>query len=149
MTNGLLIVPDSETPEGTEKINLKLLYEMFKDIKSHGLVFIQFLCALGIFFGLHISKPKYSITELYKSLSYETLSGKRDLEFEAISNLIGEMSFKIKNSTFSNIKKKQNKTKKVALTLKNHTVSLKNQLKVKNLRKSWKRTCTRTLRIKK
>ena len=99
MTNGLLIVPDSETPEGTEKINLKLLYEMFKDMKSHGLVFIQFLCALGIFFGLHISKPKYSITELYKSLSYETW----DLEFEAISNLIGEISFKINNSTFSNI----------------------------------------------
>ena len=53
LTNGLLIVPDSETPEGTEKINLKLLYEMFKDMKSHGLNSIQFLCALGIFFGLH------------------------------------------------------------------------------------------------
>ena len=54
LTNGLLIVSDGETPEGTEKINLKLLYEMFKDTKSHGLVSIQFLCALGIFFGLHI-----------------------------------------------------------------------------------------------
>ena len=31
LTNGLLIVPDGEVPEGTEKINLKLLYEMFKD----------------------------------------------------------------------------------------------------------------------
>ena len=55
LTNGLLIVPVGETPEGTEKINLKLLYEMFKETKSHGSVSIQFLCALGIFFGLHIS----------------------------------------------------------------------------------------------
>ena len=31
LTNGLLIVPDGETPDGTEKINLKLLYQMFKD----------------------------------------------------------------------------------------------------------------------
>ena len=94
LTNGLLIFPDGETPKGTEKINLRLLYEMFKDTKSHGLVSIQFLCALGIYFGFHISIPKYAITELYKNLSYETLSGERDLEFEAISYLISEMSFK-------------------------------------------------------
>ena len=31
LTNGLLIVPNSETPDGTEKINLKRLHEMFKD----------------------------------------------------------------------------------------------------------------------
>ena len=97
LTNGLSIVPDGKTPEGTEKINLKILFEMFKDMKSHWLVSIQFLCALGIFFGLRISIPKYAITELYKNLSYETLSGKRDLEFEAISDLISEMNFKIKN----------------------------------------------------
>ena len=71
LTNGLLIVSNSETPEGTEKINSKLLYEMFKDTKSHGLVYIQFFCALGIFFGFHISIPKYAITKLYKNLSYE------------------------------------------------------------------------------
>ena len=58
LTNGLLIVPDEEVPEGTEKINLKILYEMLKDTSSHGLVSIQFLSALGIFFGLDISTPK-------------------------------------------------------------------------------------------
>ena len=31
LKNGLLIVPDGEVPEGEEKINLKQLYEMFKD----------------------------------------------------------------------------------------------------------------------
>ena len=46
LTNGLLIVPDGDVPEGTEKINLKLFYEMFKDTESHGLVSIQFLGAL-------------------------------------------------------------------------------------------------------
>ena len=106
LANVLLIAPDGETPESTEKINLKLLYEMFKETKSHGLVSIQLLWVLGTFFGLHISIPKYAITELYKNLSYETLRGERDLEFEVISDLIGEMSSKIKNSTFSNIKTK-------------------------------------------
>ena len=38
LTNGLLIVPDGEVPEGEEKINLNNLYEMFQSTKSHGLV---------------------------------------------------------------------------------------------------------------
>ena len=33
LTNGFLIVPDGEVPEGEEKTNLKNLFEMF-DIKS-------------------------------------------------------------------------------------------------------------------
>ena len=32
LTNDLIITPDGELPEGIEKVNLKLLYEMFKDI---------------------------------------------------------------------------------------------------------------------
>ena len=41
LTNGLLIVPDDEVPEGEEKINLNNLYEMFQSTKSHGLVSMQ------------------------------------------------------------------------------------------------------------
>ena len=67
LTKGLLIVPDGEVPEGTEKINLKLLCEMFKDTQSHWLVSIQFFSALGTFFGVDISIPKHAITELYKN----------------------------------------------------------------------------------
>ena len=118
LTNELLIVPDGETPEGTEKLNLKVLYEMFKDTQSHGLVSIQFLCALGIIFGLHILIPKYAIMELYKNLLYETLSGARNLGFQAISDLIGEMSFKIKNLTLLNIKRKEKQDKKSNLDIK-------------------------------
>ena len=56
-------------PDGKEKINQKNLYEMFKDTNSHGLVSLQFLDALGIFFGFNISVPKNAIAELYKNLS--------------------------------------------------------------------------------
>ena len=34
LTNGLLVVPDGELPEGEEKVNLKNLYEMFRYTKS-------------------------------------------------------------------------------------------------------------------
>ena len=65
MTNSLLIVPDGEVPKIKEKINLKQLCEIFKDTNSHGLVSLQFLCALGIFFVIDKSIPKSAITELH------------------------------------------------------------------------------------
>ena len=34
LSDGLLIVPDDETPEGTEEINLKLLNEMLNPSKA-------------------------------------------------------------------------------------------------------------------
>ena len=58
LTNGLLVVPDGEIPSCSEKISLKFLYEMFKDTKSHGLVLLQFLSALNIFFGWDIGLSK-------------------------------------------------------------------------------------------
>ena len=61
LTNGLLIVPDSE---GAEKISLKDLYEMFQVTKSHRLVSLQFLCALDIFFGGDAILLKNALTEL-------------------------------------------------------------------------------------
>ena len=42
LTNDLLPIPDGEAPDGSEKVSLKILYKMFKDTKSHGLVSIQF-----------------------------------------------------------------------------------------------------------
>ena len=92
---------------------------MFKDTKSDGLASIQFLSALGFFFRFYLSIPKHAITESYKNLSYETLSGAQDLEFEAISNLVGEMKMKIKNATLSNIERKEEQDKKSSLDIKN------------------------------
>ena len=53
-TNGLIVVPDGEVPEGMKKISLKNLYSMFRDTKSRGVVSLSlhFLCPLRIFFGL-------------------------------------------------------------------------------------------------
>ena len=44
-------MPDGETPQGVEKTSLKRLNELFKDKKFHGLVSLQFLSALNLFFG--------------------------------------------------------------------------------------------------
>ena len=48
----------------------------------------------------------------------KTLSGGRDLESEAVSDLIGEMSFKIKTQTLSNIKRKAEQDKESSLDIK-------------------------------
>ena len=60
---------------------------MFQGKKSHGFVSLQFLCALGIFFGRDTILSKNSLTELHYNLSYETLSGGRNFNFEVISDL--------------------------------------------------------------
>ena len=67
LTNGLLVVPDGDTPEGSKKISLKYLYEMFQGTKSHGLVSLQFLCALDMFLGGNISLSKYQNQKQKKS----------------------------------------------------------------------------------
>ena len=112
LTNSLLPALDGEAPDGTDKINLKNLYEMFRDKNSHGLVSLQFLDALGIFFGLDTFVPKNAITELYKNLSYETLSGARNLEFDAISDLLSGLSFMIKSQIYQIERGQKKKIKK-------------------------------------
>ena len=82
VTIGLLVVPDGETPQRSKKTSLKSLYEMFKDTKLHGLVSLQFLCAMDIFFGSDISLSKDALTKLYYIPSFKTLSGGRNISFE-------------------------------------------------------------------
>ena len=91
---------------------------MFKDTSSHGLVSLQFLCALGIFLRIDKYIPKSAITELYKNLSYETLSSARDLYFQAVSDLILEVNFQIKRSTLLNRKRKEEEDNKRNLKIK-------------------------------
>ena len=75
-------VPDGETPDDSEKISIKTLYEMFKGKKFHSLLSVQILSALNIFFGGDISLSKDTITELYKNYSFRTLSDGQQVEFE-------------------------------------------------------------------
>ena len=68
LTNDPIIVPDGDVPDGEEKLNFKNLYEMFRYTKSHGLVSIQFLGVLSIFFGVD------SVQIILISMIYLTLS---------------------------------------------------------------------------
>ena len=86
------------------------LKKSVQDVQRYKISWISFysvfICARKIF-GLDIPVPKNAITELYKNLSYKTLSGARNLEFSAVSDLILEISFQIKRSTLLNRKRKE------------------------------------------
>ena len=77
---------------------MKTLYELFKDIKSHGLTSLQFLSALNLFFHGDVQTSIDTITGLCKNLSFKTLSGEQQIEFEKISDLSAYINFKMKHS---------------------------------------------------
>ena len=83
---GLLVVPDGDTSENSNKVNMRNLYNLFKNTKSHGLFFAPFLGHLLHFFESEkdVYLIKNATTEVYKNVSYMNLSGRRNLEFEAI-----------------------------------------------------------------
>ena len=107
--NELLIVPDEEAQPGENKINMKQLYDLFKNTDSHRLVFLPFLGLLLHFFesSQDLQYIQDATTELYKNLSYMTLSGARNLEFDAVSDFIARLSFIIKGNTVINLKQRQ------------------------------------------
>ena len=113
--NELLIVPDGDALPG-EKINLKHLYDLFKNKNSHGLVSVPFLGLLFHYFQDEhkLKLVKDATTELYKNLSYTTLSESRPFDFHVISDLIGELSFSIKSFTVKNQREKEIQMQKVA-----------------------------------
>ena len=111
LTKGLLPTPYGELPDGSEKISLKTLYEMFKDTKYLGLTSIQFLSALNLFFGGDVLLSKDTMTELYKNLSLRTLSGEKQIEFDKISDLTAHMNFKMKHSILANMDDQDKATK--------------------------------------
>ena len=76
---------------------------MFRHTKSHGLVSLPFSGALHMFFDRkNIDQIKNTMSELYRNLSYATLSRARTFDFDAISDLVGRISFLIKGSTLLN-----------------------------------------------
>ena len=116
--NELLVVPDGDALPN-EKINLKHLYNLFKNTASHGLVSMPFLGLLLYYFHDEhkLGLLKQATSELYRNLSYATLSGERPLEFEVISYFIGELSFSIKSFTVKNNRQKEIEMKKIAKTI--------------------------------
>ena len=107
--NKLLVAPDDQAQLGENKINMKQLYDLFKNTNSHGLVSLPFLGLLFHYFEsekdlIYINN---ATTELYKNLSYMTLSGNRELEFQAVSDFIGQLSFIIKSYTVQNLNQRE------------------------------------------
>ena len=106
LTNGLLIVPGSDAPEGEDRVNMKSLYDMFRHTYSHGLVSLPFLGAIHNYFDATDQRLiKNALTELYRNLLYITLSGARNFEFENVFDLTARISFLIKSISMQNIKK--------------------------------------------
>ena len=68
---------------------------------------MQFLVGLGMFFGAGVKEAGNSITNLYKNLSYLTLSGGNNFNYDAVSDFIGKLSFPIKKSTLANRDRKE------------------------------------------
>ena len=83
-------------------MNIKRLYELFKNTKSHGLVSLPFLGLIQFYLEKDDRLIKNSLTELYGNLSYMTLSGARDFQFEAVSDLTAKLSFLLKQATINN-----------------------------------------------
>ena len=84
---------------------MKNLYEMFRHTNSHGLVSSPFLGLIQYYLEKNDhSLTKNVLTELYSILSYITLSGARDFRFEAVSDLVVELLFLLKQATLKKIK---------------------------------------------
>ena len=104
LSNGLLVIPDGDPPPGEDRVNMKSLYNMFRHTNCHGLVYLPFLGILQYYHEKNdFSLIKKALTELYSNLSYITLSGTRDFDFNALSDLTAKISFLLKAATRSNI----------------------------------------------
>ena len=104
LSNGLLVIPDGNSLPGENRVNMKSLYNMFRDTNSHGLVSLPFLGILQYYLEKNdLSLIKKALTELYSNLSYITISGARDFHFTALSDLIAKSFFLLKAATRSNI----------------------------------------------
>ena len=99
-----LVIPDGDTPPGENKLNIKQLYELFKNTKSRGLVSLPFLGLIQFYLGKDDHLIKNSLTELYCNHSYMTLSGARDFQFGVVSDLMAKLSFLLKQVTINNIR---------------------------------------------
>ena len=79
------------------------MYELCRATKSHRLVSLQLLSALNLFFGGGIQNSRDEITELYQSLTFEILSGRKLLQLEKISDLSLHINIKLQESIIPNL----------------------------------------------
>ena len=97
LSNELLVIPDGDPPHGEDRVSMKSLYDIFRYINSHGLDSLPFLGILQYYLEKNdFSLIKKALTELYSNLSYITLSGARDFDFNGLSDLTAKISFLLK-----------------------------------------------------
>ena len=80
-------MPDGDAPP-EEKLNMRHLYEMFKNTNSHEIVSLPFLGLIQ--YCLEENNQtliKNALSELYYNLSYMTLSGVETLDLMLLVNL--------------------------------------------------------------
>ena len=107
LSNSLLVVPDGDAPPD-EKVNMRQLYDLYKNAKSHGIVSLPFLELLQYYVEENDqSLIKNTISELYYNLGYSTLSGARNFNFDAVSSLTARLSFLLKHATLGNRKMRE------------------------------------------
>ena len=71
LSNSLLVVPDGDVPPD-EKVNMRQLYDLYKNTKSHGLVSLPFLGLLQYYLEENDqSLIKNVISKLYYNIGYE------------------------------------------------------------------------------
>ena len=104
LSNGLLVVPDGDPPSGEDRVNMKSLYDIFIHTNSRELFYVLFLGILQYYLEKNdFSLIKKALTELYQNLSYITLSGARDFDLKAMSDLTAKLSFLLKSAIRYNI----------------------------------------------
>ena len=102
LSNSLLVVPDGGAPP-EEKLNMRQLYDLFKNTNSHVLVSLPFLGRIQYYLEENDhSLIKNATSELYFNLSYTTLSGTRDFRFDDVSELTARLSILLKHATLWN-----------------------------------------------
>ena len=99
-------MPDADKSDfiSGEKVLLKRMYKLFHSTRSHGIVSMQFLVALNLFFGKKQEISKDALTKVYHNLSLQALSNNENIElkFESLTKLATEIKLHLQNLIFAN-----------------------------------------------
>ena len=88
---------------------MKSLYQIIKHANSHGLVSLPFLGLIQYYLEKNdFSLIKNAPTEIDSNLSYITLSGAREFNFNAVSDLTARLSILLKQATLQNVRETEN-----------------------------------------
>ena len=82
-------------------------------------IFYSIYVCFSKIFKVNISTLKSTISELYMNLSYETLSGARNVDFQAVLNLTSDIAFEITKASLANINRKEQEDIKTSENISN------------------------------